>query len=77
MKNVSQWGYSTPKQYRYAKGDEVILTSDHISARHDNFTLEQYKDCTWTVLETGRHDYLLQNEDGVNIIVLQSEIELK
>lgn len=75
MKNVSQWGYSTPKQYRYAIGDEVILSNpvDEPSPM-SNF---HYKGTTWAVLETGRHDYLLQNEDGINIIVKQYEISLK
>jgi hypothetical protein len=76
MKNVSQWGYSTPKQYRYAVGDEVILSDPHNGPEpmYNNYV---YKGTTWTVLETGRHDYLLQNEDGINIIVKQYEISLK
>jgi hypothetical protein len=70
LRDVSEWGYSTPKQYRYAKNTEVVLIADR-------FNVYKYKDTKWKVIERARHDYLLQNEDGVNLIVLQSEIKLK
>lgn len=62
-KNTDEWGYSTPKQYRYSKGDSVIF--------HQNE--EEY-----VIVETGRHDYLItkRNGEGDQRVVLQNEIKL-
>lgn len=67
-KNTNEWGYSTPKQYRYSKGTIVTLLDS---------------DVEYVILETGRHDYLIRrviyhNDTGLDQrIVLQSEIKLK
>lgn len=64
LKNVAEWGYSTPKQYRYSKGTIVVLLESGV---------------VYKIIETGRHDYLICREDNdTNYkIVLQSEIKLK
>ena len=68
-KNVAEWGYSTPKQYRYAKGTTVLLLNSDIE---------------YVILEAGRHDYLIRRvvyeDDGLGSdqrIVRQNEIRLK
>jgi hypothetical protein len=59
-RSENEWGYSTPKQLRYNVNDKVLLIR----------TGEIY-----TVIETGRHDYLISNKDGENLIVYQYEIK--
>jgi hypothetical protein len=63
-KNVEEWGYSTPRQYRYSIGTVVIALDNE----------KEYK-----ILENGRHDYLicLTNGEGDYRIVLQNQIKLK
>ena len=62
-KNTEEWGYSTPKQYRYTKGTKVVLLE----------TGDEY-----VIMENGRHDYLIWSEEKHNAkVVLQSEIKLK
>lgn len=67
-KDVIEWGYSTPKQYRYTKGTLVLLLDS---------------DVEYIIIETSRHDYLIRrkvynnNYEADQRIVLQSEIRLK
>lgn len=64
----NNWGYTTPLQKRFKKGDECVIS--------------QFKtpECRFVVgtkiyiLETARHDYLIQNEKGIKEIVYQFEL---
>lgn len=67
-KDITEWGYSTPKQYRYSVGTKVILLESGVE---------------YEIIETGRHDYLIRrviyddNYGSDQRVVLQSEIKLK
>lgn len=63
-KNTSEWGYLSPKQYRYSVGTIVILLESGVE---------------YEILENGRYDYLICRTDtrGDLRIVTQSEIKLK
>lgn len=66
----SNHGYSTPIQKRYKVGDVVKINKA--------FALGPTKAFIGggeiTVIETGRHDYLLRNELGFQIVVYQFEL---
>lgn len=60
-------GYSTPLQKRFKIGDLCKIRyciSDH------KFKIDEVV----TIIETGRHDYLVENESGVKSCVYQFEL---
>lgn len=78
MKRILWWlmelidnnhGYSTPIQKRFRVGDKKMVSP---------FVLRQTalkQGETVTIIETGRHDYLVLSENGKKEIVYQFEIE--
>ncbi len=64
----NNWGYSTPLQKRFNIGDTVKMSIHKKSDTVFNVS-EQV-----TILETGRHDYLVVNDKGVKAIVYQFEL---
>lgn len=64
----NNWGYSTPIQKRFNVGDKVKMS---IHRKHDTaFNVGEEV----TILETGRHDYLVVNKKGIKSIVYQFEL---
>jgi hypothetical protein len=63
-------GYTTPIQDRYKKGDKCIITKEKLGDNIFPVGTEV------TILETGRHDYLVENK-GKRMCVYQFELELK
>jgi hypothetical protein len=61
------WGYTTPLQKRFEIGKKCF-----ISAFKTNGTKFEIGEEV-TVIETGRHDYLVENENG-KAIVYQFEL---
>lgn len=61
------WGYSTPLQKRFKVGDKVKISPykqcDKIEVH------EQVK-----IIEFGRHDYLIEKDNGEKAIVYQFEL---
>lgn len=63
----NNWGYSTPIQKRFKIGDKCKIRfcyEDHPVKAGD----------VVTIIETGRHDYLVQNSEGQKFIVFQFEL---
>ena len=64
----NNWGYSTPLQERFKVGDECKIL---FSLNNDSFKPGEVV----TILETGRHDYLVGNRLGtVQMCVYQFEL---
>ncbi len=61
-------GYSTPIQKRFNIGDKVKVSIFKVNA--DILVGEPV-----LIIETGRHDYLVQDDDGKKSIVYQFELE--
>jgi len=59
------WGYSTPIQKRFKVGD-VVKISPHSS--------KLVTDTTVTILEFGRYDYLIEDDNLVKHVVYQFEL---
>ena len=66
----NNWGYSTPLQNRFEINDKC-----KISEFRTKYTpLEIGEEVT--IIETGRQDYLVRNEDGTMAIVFQFELSI-
>jgi hypothetical protein len=65
----NNWGYTTPLQKRFKIGDIVKISHFKLYATQLEFG-EQV-----TILETGRHDYLVENSKGVKAVVYQFELK--
>lgn len=63
------WGYSTPLQKRFKVGDKVKI-SNMVSTHHK--TLIPHTPAT--IINTGRHDYLIQDSNMKLHVVYQFEI---
>ena len=60
----SNWGYSTPLQKRFNVGDRVKISN------HSKLTAHTPA----TIIETGRCDYLIEDDNLVKHVVYQFEI---
>jgi len=58
------WGYSTPLQKRFKVGDRVKISTNSKLIAHTPAT----------IIETGRYDYLIEDDNLVKHIVLQFEL---
>jgi hypothetical protein len=63
----NNWGYTTPIQQRFKVGDKCKI---HFCYENTGFTPGE----TVTIIETGRHDYLVENESGIKSCVYQFEL---
>ena len=63
------WGYTTPIQKRFKVGDKCFITY-RPDTRIGDFPLAT----PVTIVEFGRHDYLVKNNQGKMQIVYQFEI---
>lgn len=61
-------GYSTPIQKRFRAGDKVKVSIFKVNA--DILVGEPV-----LIIETSRHDYLVQDDDGKRSVVYQFELE--
>lgn len=64
----NNWGYSTHLQKRYTIGDVVKI------GKHRKSDTPFYIGESVTIVETGRHDYLVRNERGISWCIYQFEI---
>jgi hypothetical protein len=62
-------GYTTPFQDRYKKGDKCIITKEKLGDNIFPIGTEV------TILETGRHDYLVESKDK-RMCVYQFELDI-
>jgi hypothetical protein len=60
----NNWGYSTPLQFRFKVGDRVKIST------HSDLIYNTPA----TVIEFGRYDYLIEDDNGERHIVYQFEI---
>lgn len=60
----SNWGYNTPLQKRFKVGDRVKISTHSKLIAHTPAT----------ILETGRHDYLIEDDNLVKHVVYQFEL---
>jgi|TARA_R110000851_G_scaffold47424_1_gene115038 hypothetical protein len=58
------WGYSTPLQKRFKVGDKVFISTHSELKAHTPVT----------IIEFGRHDYLVREESFEQHIVYQFEL---
>ena len=58
------WGYSTPLHKRFKVGDRVKISPHSKLITHT----------TATIIEFGRHDYLIEDDKGKKHIVYQFEL---
>lgn len=58
------WGYTTPLQKRFKVGDRVKISRDSKLTTHTPAT----------IIETGRHDYLIKDDNNVLHVVYQFEL---
>ena len=58
------WGYSTPLQKRFKVGDRVKISNHSKLITHTPAT----------IIETGRHDYLIEDDNLQKHVVYQFEI---
>lgn len=66
----SNWGYSTPSDVRFDVGDICAITEHKTNGNPFEIGEIVY------ILETGRHDYLVENINGVKHVIYQYEITL-
>jgi len=64
----NNWGYSTPLQKRFKIGDKCRI-SQHKTAYNPFDVSEEV-----VIIETGRHDYLVKNNNLETAIVYQFEL---
>lgn len=64
----NNWGYSTPLQKRFIINDKC-----RISNLKTQYTPLEIGDEV-TIIETGRHDYLVRRADGIMVVVFQFEL---
>jgi len=64
----NNWGYSTPIQQRFKIGDKCRI---HFCYTENTGFISGE---TVTIIETGRHDYLVRNESGNQSCVYQFEL---
>ena len=65
----NNWGYSTPIQERFNLGEKRKIS--HFHQKQGNvFSIGEEV----TIIETGRHDYLVENSDGTRCCVYQFEL---
>ena len=60
----SNWGYSTPLQKRFKVGDRVKISTHSKLIAHTPAT----------IIETGRHDYLIEDDNLQKYFVYQFEL---
>lgn len=64
----NNWGYTTPTQRRYYPGDKCKIGRFKLDDTCYGVGTEV------TIIENGRHDYLVTDSDGVKEIVYQFEL---
>lgn len=64
------WGYSTPLQKRFKIGDNVFISYINSTKSEEGFPLST----PVKIIETGRHDYLVENKEGKKQVVYQFEL---
>jgi hypothetical protein len=64
----NNWGYTTPLQERFHIGRECKIS--HNKTNDTKFDVGEIVH----IVETGRHDYLVQNNKGVKGVVYQFEL---
>lgn len=64
----SNWGYTTPIQERFEIGHSVVISP--FKLEHTSYVVGTKV----TIIETGRHDYLVEDINGVKCIVYQFEL---
>jgi hypothetical protein len=64
----SNWGYTTPLQKRFQRGDKYKIS--HHKTPQTKFDVGEIV----FIIETGRHDYLVQNDKGIKGVVYQFEL---
>jgi hypothetical protein len=62
----NNWGYSTPLQERFKVGDRVKISIHSRLKRHYRTNA--------TIIETGRHDYLIKRDNGKLHVVYEFEL---
>lgn len=62
------WGYTTPIQERFHIGCKCKISN--YKTEHTKFEIGEIV----CIIETGRYDYLVQNNDGVKCVVYQFEL---
>lgn len=65
------WGYTTSIQKRFKVGDEVVIVYSSPTPVKSDLPVG----CLCKIVETGRHDYLVEDQDGNMQVVLQFEVE--
>jgi len=63
----NNWGYSTPLQKRFKVGDRVKIST------HSRL-IELIPHTQATIIETGRYDYLIEDDNLVKHVVYQFEL---
>jgi hypothetical protein len=63
------WGYSTPTQERFKAGQIVCVSAN--KEKNTPFIVGEHV----TVIETGRHDYLVRNSSDAIYVVYQFELD--
>lgn len=69
-KDELEWGYSTCKQKRYKRGTKLKISEHKIDKTDEKFPIG----CDVWIIERGRHDYLVKNNNGDFLIVYQYEL---
>lgn len=64
----NNWGYTTPLQERFNIGDKCKISGNKTNNIKFKFGEEV------TIIETGRHDYLVENDKGIKDVVYQFEL---
>ena len=64
----NNWGYTTPLQKRFHSKDECTIS--HNKTKETRFDIGE----TVHIVEIGRHDYLVKNNESVMGIVYQFEL---
>lgn len=64
----NNWGYATPLQKRFNVGDKCKISKHKTKEIRFNIGEEV------TIIETGRHDYLIKNQAGLLDVVYQYEL---
>jgi hypothetical protein len=64
----SNWGYTTPIQERFHIGSECRIS--HNKTKDTKFDIGEIV----YIIETGRHDYLVENSKGVKGVLYQFEL---
>lgn len=64
----NNWGYTTPIQERFQIGDKYKISRN--KTKEIRFEIGEIVH----IIETGRHDYLVENDKGIKDLVYQFEL---